>query len=356
MPPIRVLIVDDSVVVRRFVEDVLSEDPQIEVVGTAKDGRVALAKLTQLSPDLVTLDLEMPEMNGLETLKALRQTHPKLPVIVFSVSTRRGALATLDALAMGATDYATKPANVASSAEGADHIRETLIPKIKALCLSPKVSMGHAKAKTVMPRPGSHVEVVVVGSSTGGPNALMAVVSKLPGDLQVPVLIVQHMPPLFTTYLAERLAQHCALPLVEATAGLTLQPGHVYMAPGDYHIVVVRTGDAVTIQTHQGPPENSCRPAADVLFRSAVDVFGSGTLAVVLTGMGQDGLRGCRLVRAVGGQVIVQDEETSVVWGMPGMIAQAGLANWVLPLPEIASEITDLVHRNRRVSSRETRG
>jgi len=358
MKKVRALVVDDAVVVRRMVTDVLSEDPEIEVAGTAANGRIALQKLTQVNPDLVTLDIEMPEMNGLETLAALRKTHPTLPVIMFSTLTERGAAATLEALSLGASDYVTKPANVGSVALAQQRIREELIPKIKALCHvhadplalperpQPAVVPPAPLAGAAVPRPAlgvpasGRVDVVAIGVSTGGPNALAVVLPELPADLPVPVVLVQHMPPMFTRLLAERLDAQSGLTVVEAAGGEALSPGHVYIAPGNYHMVVQRRGTQVVTALNQEPPENSCRPAVDPLFRSVSQVYGSHVLAVVLTGMGQDGLRGVEHVRAAGGGVIAQDERSSVVWGMPGFVARAGLADRVLPLKDIALEIT----------------
>jgi two-component system chemotaxis response regulator CheB len=369
MRKIRVLIVDDAVVVRKMVGDVLASDPALDVVGTAANGRIGLAKIPQVNPDLVTLDVEMPEMDGLQTLTALRKVYPRLPVIMFSTLTARGASATLDALSLGANDYVTKPANVGSVAVGMQRIREDLIPKIKALCpgifevekpppppLRPSLGGGlslrpTAAAGSPAVAAKSRIDIVAIGVSTGGPNALSVVLPQLPGDLPVPIVIVQHMPPLFTKLLAERLASKSAIQIHEGAAGMLVQPGHAWIAPGDFHMVVARDAASVRLQLHQGPPENSCRPAVDVLFRSVAKLYGSSVLSVVLTGMGQDGLRGCEDIREVGGQVLVQDEATSVVWGMPGFVARAGLADKILPLEQIGGEITRRVRESRSVRS-----
>ncbi len=357
MPKIRVLVVDDAVVFRRLVADELARDPTLEVAGTAANGRIALAKLPQVNPDLVILDVEMPELDGLATLTELRRTYPRLPVIMFSALTERGAEATLEALARGATDYFTKPTGTGSLDASLRVLREELVPKIKALCGAPATPepgrpVGGARGLPAPAVPGVRagpVEVVAVGASTGGPNALAEVVGRLPGDLPVPLVIVQHMPPMFTRLLAERLTAHSQLTVREGSPGEMLQPGRAWIAPGDHHMEVAREGGQVRLRLHQGPPENSCRPAADVLFRSVARAFGAGSLAVILTGMGQDGLRGCEAVRATGGQVLAQDEATSVVWGMPGFVARAGLADAVLPLARIADEI------RRRVANRSAR-
>lgn len=352
--PITVLVVDDAVVIRRVLNDVLTSDPALRVVGTAANGRIALQKLEQLRPDVVTLDFEMPELSGLETLKAIRETHPQLPVIMFSSVTERGASQTVEALACGASDYVTKPSQATSVADAQQRIREQLIPKIKALCgrrapLTQPQTQARSGARptgssgklTALPRPSTRPpDAVVIGVSTGGPNALAELLPALPKDLDVPVLIVQHMPPMFTRMLAERLHQQSALSVVEAQTNMVLEPGTVYIAPGDFHMTVSRRGNVVATVLNQDPQENSCRPAVDVLFRSAAAVFGERLLAVVLTGMGQDGLRGAEEVRRSGGRVLAQDQATSVVWGMPGFVAEAGLAEAVLPLPKIAGEIT----------------
>jgi two-component system chemotaxis response regulator CheB len=346
MPKIRVLIADDSVVIRRLVSNCLAAEPDLEVVGTAANGQIALAKIEQASPDLVTLDIEMPVMNGLQTLAALRKTHPRLPVIMFSTLTERGASATLDALSLGASDYTTKPANVGSVGAALLRIRDDLIPKIKGLCRRPPPPPAVAPPRTgaeTRPAALARAEILAIGVSTGGPNALSALLPGLSRNFPAPIAIVQHMPPLFTRLLAERLAAVSGLPAREGEAGARLCPGEVWVAPGGFHMEVERAADGLRLRTHQGPPENSCRPAVDVLFRSVAQVFADRALAVVLTGMGSDGLHGCACIHEAGGQVLVQDEASSVVWGMPGAVSQAGLAARVLPLQELAAEI------NRRV-------
>ncbi|MDO8795180.1 MAG: chemotaxis response regulator protein-glutamate methylesterase [Vicinamibacterales bacterium] len=349
--PIRVLVVDDAVVIRRIVSDVLGEDPEIEIVGTAANGRIALQKITQVNPDILTLDVEMPEMDGLQTLRELRKTHPRLPVIMFSTLTERGATATIEALTCGASDYVTKPANIGSVGMAQQRLREELIPKIKSLCqvpatvvplrhLTPVTRASEAAPPLTATGMAGAIDVMAVGVSTGGPNALACVIPQLPAGLPVPIVLVQHMPPMFTKLLAERLNSQSALEILEARGGEELTAGRVYIAPGDYHMVVQRKGLRIVTALNQAPPENSCRPAVDVLFRSVCDVYGGRTLAVIMTGMGQDGLRGCEDVKRCGGSVVVQDEASSVVWGMPGFVARAGLADAVVPLAEIASEVS----------------
>jgi two-component system chemotaxis response regulator CheB len=351
MAPIRVLLVDDSVVIRKLLSDTLSADPALEVVGTASDGRIALAKIPVLAPDLITLDIEMPVMDGLETLVAVRKLYPKLPVIMFSTLTERGAAATLDALSLGASDYATKPSNTGSPADAMERIRINLIPKIKALCgvttmkIVPLIKPSPvARVRT---RLNSHIEIVTIGTSTGGPNALAKVLPLLPKDLPVPIVIVQHMPPVFTRLLAERLASHSMIAVQEGAVGMVLRPAHAYIAPGDFHMTVVREGAEYRIKLNQHPHENSCRPAVDVLFRSVAAAFGTNALAVVMTGMGSDGLHGAEVVRQAGGEVIIQDEASSVVWGMPGLVYASGQADAVFSLNNLAPEITRRVFLNR---------
>jgi two-component system, chemotaxis family, protein-glutamate methylesterase/glutaminase len=353
--PIRVMVVDDSVVVRKIVTDVLSADPDIEVVGTAVNGKIAVGKLDQLKPDLVTMDIEMPEMNGIEAVRAIRsgaggQGRSRVPIIMFSTLTERGASATLDALSAGANEYVTKPANVGSVGQSMESVREQLIPKIKALTGRP-VTSTRAAAPPPPPRPaaprtgpGKKPAVLVIGSSTGGPEALAKVLPQLPASLPVPVLLVQHMPPVFTRQFAQRLDRLSPLRVVEAADGSPLLPGTVHLAPGDHHLVVRGGGRGGSRSLHtgltQGPPENFCRPAVDPLFRSAVTAYDGAVLAVVLTGMGADGRNGAGEVRAAGGTVIVQDQATSVVWGMPGAVSQAGFADETLPLDRIPEAIT----------------
>ena len=349
MPKIRVLVVDDAVVFRRLLAEVLSNDPGLEVVGAAANGRIGLAMLPQVSPDMVILDVEMPELDGLAMLKELRKTYPRLPVIMFSALTERGAEATLDALALGATDYITKPTNEGGLDASLEVVKQELIPKLKALCpprAGGKETPLFGVPKFVLspprfpiPSSPSQPQVLAIGASTGGPNALAEVFSRLPANIPVPIVIVQHMPPTFTRLLAERLSAQFPIPVHEASSGSVLQPGHAWIAPGDRHMVVVRNGLQACVLLHQDPPENSCRPAVDVLLRSVAKTFGPNSLTVILTGMGQDGLRGCEAVREAGGQILAQDQATSVVWGMPGHVAQAGLADRVMPLSLIADEI-----------------
>jgi two-component system chemotaxis response regulator CheB len=347
---IRVLVVDDSLVIRRLVVDALVSDPDIEVVGQAPNGKLALEKVAALSPDAVTMDIEMPEMNGIEAVRALRRTHPRLPVVMFSTLTERGAAATLDALSAGASDYVTKPSNVGSFADSQRNVREQLIPKLKALTSARRrvpavVPVAPRPVAGRRPRTGPF-GVLAIGCSTGGPDALATVLPSLPADLAVPVVVVQHMPPVFTRLLANRLDGQCRVEVVEAKHGDALVPGRVLVAPGGYHLVVRRHGTAVVAELNEDPPENFCRPAVDVLFRSVKAVYGDRVLATVLTGMGRDGERGSKVIRDAGGEIYVQDDATSVVWGMPGAVAGAGLADKILPLPQIGPALANALSRS----------
>jgi two-component system chemotaxis response regulator CheB len=366
MASIRILVVDDSVVIRQMVSQILAEDPEFAVAGVAGDGKIALARIEQLSPDLVTLDVEMPVMNGLETLAEIRKRHPKLPVIMFSTLTERGAGATVEALSLGASDYVTKPSNTMSQDEARQRIRAELNPKIKALCRAPGASPPPLRAAT--PRiTGSHllemprtthgtakrsgkrkIEIVAIGTSTGGPNALGVVVPEFPKDFPVPVVIVQHMPPIFTRMLAERLASRSAIVVREGIQDAPLEPGVAWIAPGDYHMTVKRSpAGLLCLDLNRDAQVNSCRPAVDVLFRSVAETCTSNVLAVVMTGMGSDGVRGAERIRSGGGEVIVQDEKTSVVWGMPGFTFNEGYADAVYPLDQLQVEITRRVLASR---------
>ncbi|HEY9624704.1 MAG TPA: chemotaxis response regulator protein-glutamate methylesterase [Crinalium sp.] len=353
MQTIRVLIVDDAVMVRSRLSKILSADPQIEVAGVAATGQIALAKLTQLDLDVVILDVEMPDLNGLQILSRIRQMDAHLPVIMFSAMTTIGATATLDALTLGASDYVTKPSHLGNVDSVTEYLQDTLIPKIKALGEKsiqkskppPRVSPPAIAANFPVKPSQSRVEIVAIGVSTGGPTALATVLADVPPDFPVPIAIVQHMPPMFTKLLAERLTTKCSLPVREAIAGATLCPGTIWIAPGDYHLRVQQVTSMVQLALEQTPPQNSCRPSVDVLFESVAHIYGDRALGVILTGMGQDGLRGCQEIRDRNGQIVAQDEASSVVWGMPGFVVNAGLADAVLPLEQIMPEVLRRVSR-----------
>ncbi len=343
--PIGVLICDDSATIRGLLSATLGADPELKVVGAAIDGAACLGMIPTARPDLVLLDVEMPVMDGISTLREIRRRFGKLPVVMFSSLTERGAKATVDALLAGANDYVAKPAGLAAG-EVAARIRAEVIGRIKALV--PRSSAG---AQREPPKPGGgpaaaprparqeRIQGVVIAVSTGGPTALAEVLPACVPDARVPILVVQHMPAFFTAHLAERLAKTSGLPVREAVDSEPVRPGAVLLAPGGRHMALV--GDPVQprIRLTDEPPENSCRPAADVLFRSAARLWGAGTLGVVLTGMGRDGLAGSRAIVAAGGGVIAQDEFSSVVWGMPGEVVRAGLADAVLPLSQVGVEV-----------------
>jgi len=345
---LRVLVVDDSVVIRRMLTTAIDADPALRVVGTASNGRLALARLQSSPCDLVTLDVEMPEMTGLEALLEIRRAYPSLPVLMCSSLTERGASATLEALARGANDYIAKPTSSSSASFSTE-----LVEKLKAL--------GRAVRRTVEPAPlvqrpplvpqrqraVEPAAAIAIGVSTGGPNALAEVIPRLPANLAAPVFIVQHMPPVFTKMLADRLSRVSAIPVVEARHGDEVKDGCAYVAPGDWHMVVAREGGRVKLSLNQEPPENSCRPAVDPLFRSFAATYGATGLGVILTGMGKDGLYGCESLRAAGGRVLAQDEATAVVWGMPGIVVAAGLAEEIVPLSDMANAICRRARLNR---------
>lgn len=352
MNPIRTLIVDDSVVARRVISDIFTAEGDFEVVGTAPNGRLALTKIERLRPELVTLDIDMPELDGIQTLTEIRRRFPGVKVIMVSNLTQRGASITVEALFQGASDYVTKATRTSSPEEAREYLSEQLLPKARAIVGSPavKISTPRTTVETPVRRRSAAppAEIVVIGSSTGGPNALTEVLSGLPADFPAPIVIVQHLPANFTPFLARRLDAAGPLKVREATTGDRLVPGQAWIAPGDRHLEVHATSTGFELRTTDAPPVNSCRPAADVLFNSASAACGASTLAVVLTGMGQDGLAGCRAIREAGGQVIAQDRETSVVWGMPGQVTGAGLADAVLPVSEIGAEIVRRVAVARR--------
>lgn len=347
---LRTLVVDDSPVVCRLVSDVLNTEPDLEVVGTALDGATALTELQRLKPDVVLLDVEMSGMSGIEVLSKIRPRETNTQVVMYSAVSTKAATATFEALALGAHAFATKPTMTENLRDGLRCVRETLVPIFHAL----RKKRGDVPPKaepTPTPPPcrppaAARVEVLTIGSSIGGPNALTAFLSALPASFPVPVVVVQHLPRVFTKVLAERLTLKTQLVVHEARHGDLLVPGNVWLAPGDKHMRIRRHGAAVTVVLDaRSPPINSCRPAIDLLFDSVATAFGSSALAVILTGMGQDGLRGCEKVAAEGGYVIAQDQRSSVVWGIPGAVVEAGLAHAVLPLSSIAGHV--LAHMNQ---------
>ncbi len=340
---IRVLIVDDSVVIRRMLTKELSEHGDIEVVGSVANGAIALDRIPHCRPDVITLDLEMPVMDGMETLRSLRKLYPEIRVIMFSCLTERGASATIEALSSGADDYVAKTPQIGGVDSPVAAIRSDLLRKIRQFFVCREFN---APQPTLPPRPqprysGAAKKVVVIGVSTGGPNALAELLPRFPGDFPLPILIVQHMPPAFTRSLAERLNAMTELQVQEAYDGAAIASGEVLIAPGDYHMTLRRTGAGVSIKLNQDPHENSCRPSVDVMFRSSAETYGGAAIAVMLTGMGTDGLRGTAELHKSGAYVIAQDEASSVVWGMPGAVVNAGLADATVHLNDIAGEVLE---------------
>ncbi len=338
---IRVLIVDDSAIMRKLIAEILKKDPNIEIIGQAVDGLDAIAKAKTLKPDIITLDIEMPKMDGLEALKVLRKELPQTKIIMFSSLTQEGAKATIEALSLGAHDFVPKPSSK-SFLESVSKIEKELLPKIKAL-------LGFDLVKTVQVittgkklRAGVY-RVLAVGVSTGGPQTLTEILKELPANFPVPILIVQHMPPFFTSQLAERLSKVSFLKVVEAKDGEEIKEGTVYIAPGDYHMkVFCENRNKKFIRITQEPPRNNCRPSVDVLFESVAEIYNGTALGLILTGMGKDGLEGSKLIKARGGGIIAQDRETSVVYGMPRAVIEAGLADEILSLPQIPLRLKEI--------------
>jgi two-component system chemotaxis response regulator CheB len=356
--PIRVLLVDDSSVVRGLTSRWLGAAERIVVAGVATDGESAVREAERLQPDVIVLDVEMPRMTGIEALPLLRRVAPGARVIMASTLTRRGGEVTIRCLAAGAADYIAKPES--SGLGGADTYRRDLIAKIEALGVSrrravapvqgapvgrPAVAAGPSPrtpvmsaasaAITLVRKPAHKPDLLVVGSSTGGPHALQVFLGQLVGKLTVPVLVVQHMPRTFTEILASHLASSLGVPCREARHGDRPQRGEVLVAPGDHHLRVRRQAGSLSLTLDQDSPVNFCRPAVDPLFQTAAEACEGRVLGVVLTGMGADGREGARRIVELGGRVLVQDEATSVVWGMPGAVAKAGFAAAVEPLDQL---------------------
>ena len=325
----------------------LSDVPYIEVVGTAANGKIALMKIPSLKPDAMILDVEMPEMDGIETLKALKELHPSIKVIMLSIHTTRGADKTLEALSLGAIDFVEKPSGSNDYRTHFQKIRSDLLPKLRLLKLQKSFLLPSKKPvtphKRITPVQHKDCEVVAIASSTGGPNALNTILPELEHRTDIGVLIVQHMPPLFTKQFALSLDQKTSYTVQEATTGDVVTPKSVFIAPGNYHMTVKQIGTEKRIALHQGPLENGCRPSADVLFRSIAEIYGKQALGVVLTGMGKDGLEGVRAMKEQGATIIAQDKDTSVAWGMPRSVIEAELADYVLPLHEIARAVNKMI-------------
>jgi two-component system, chemotaxis family, protein-glutamate methylesterase/glutaminase len=359
--PIRILVVDDSVITRSLICRWLESDAALQVVGTAADGRAAIQMLSRHKVDILLLDIEMPVLDGLSALPELLRTQPGVKIIMASSLTRRNAQITLRALELGAVDYLTKPSGSQVVLDGTD-FRTQMIEKVKAhgadiphrnvkksalvskqtkalerqnlpVIPSSAISLKPSALITIAPK------IIALGCSTGGPNALNVFFSKIARPLPIPIVIVQHMPPIFTDILAQQISRSYNVNCTEARDGEILQPGHIYIAPGDYHMRIKPTRGVHAIVLSQDAPVSYCRPAVDPLFISVAEFFGENALGVVLTGMGKDGLRGAEKIRELGGDILVQDEASSVVWGMPGAVAKAGLASEVIALDMLADAI-----------------
>jgi two-component system chemotaxis response regulator CheB len=340
--PIRVLVVDDSAVIRGLITRLLESDPELAVVGSVGNGQMAIGTCQRQSVDVVVLDIEMPVMDGLTALPQILAAAPEVKVIMASTLTQRNAQISLKALQAGAADYVAKPSS-GSEIQNAQEFRRELVEKVKALGAAGRkrrIARGDVPTKgAIKLRPANQrpPEVIAIGSSTGGPQALIAVLSKFPNSIRLPILITQHMPATFTSILAEHLSRASGWPCAEGVDGEPVRANRIYVAPGDFHMKVAVENGGKVIRLSKEPPENFCRPAVDPMFRSVAQAYGAGVLAVVLTGMGSDGAKGARVVADAGGSVIAQDEATSVVWGMPGATAAAGVCSAVLPLPEIGT-------------------
>ncbi len=352
--PLKVLVVDDSFIFKRAVAKALREIPGVEVVGTASDGKEALGSIDSLSPDLLVLDLEMPVMGGLEVLQAMKERFPRVGALLLSSKTEKGSAETIRAMELGAFDFTPKP-DAKSFDQGVVSLKKALAPKIRAFQSTlqrverkkkegegPYSSPTHG-AGALRPCEGPfHPKVLAIGTSTGGPPALGRVIPCLPGDYPLPVLVVQHMPAGFTRSLALDLDKKSPLEVLEAEEGMEIRRGRVYIAPGGKQMKVGVLGEKKILRITDDPPENACKPSVDYLFRSLAEVYPGKVLAAVLTGMGRDGAKGALALKAKGACVMVQDEETCLVYGMPKAVVEAGAADKVLPLEEIPGEIVNV--------------
>ena len=365
-PPIRVMVVDDSAVIRGLLSRALEADSAIEVVSSVGNGQLAVNAISRQPIDVVVLDIEMPVMDGLTALPKLIEASPATKVVMASTLTKRNADISIRAMAAGAADYVTKPTST-RDINAADSFKDELLRKVRALGRAARQGSGLAvgrsqrpfsadRGRAVVAAGRSSVtlrsmpanfgpKVIAIGSSTGGPQALFKVLGYLSSGIKQPILITQHMPATFTAILAEHITRQCGLTATEGRDGEPLVGGHCYVAPGDYHMVVEPRNGEPVIRLNQKPPENFCRPAVDVMLRSIVQTYGRNVLSVILTGMGQDGMKGCQAAAAAGGVIVAQDEATSVVWGMPGAAAQAGVCNSVLPLAEIGPHLRKIASR-----------
>jgi len=363
MKTIRVLVIDDSALVRRLLTEILESDPAIEVCGTAVDAYAARRKIKRLKPDVLTLDVEMPKMDGITFLRNLMRLHP-MPVIMVSALTQKGAAVTQQALELGALDFVGKPkVDVAHTLED---YRDEIIGKIKMAANARIGAIGLRQGATIPLDGGSPVRVakdtaldtsvlnnslVVIGASTGGTEAIKEILLQLPVSMPG-ILITQHIPSVFSAHFAERMNDLCELTVCEARQGQRIEPGHVYIAPGDRHLGIARKAKGYICELDDGPPVNRHIPSVDMLFRSAVNSTGADTIGVLLTGMGMDGAHGLKELQEAGASTIVQDESTSVVWGMPGAAVELGAADSILPLGQIADRIVSLLQEAGRVQKR----
>lgn len=366
--PYRVMLVDDSSVIRGLMSRWLGADPAIEIVASAANGQVAVSSIEKTDPEIVVLDIEMPIMDGLTALPLILKQNPNIQVLMSSTLTSKNAQISLKAMSLGAADYVPKPTTNREVISSQSYQSE-IVDKIKSLAEAKRKLLGielysggnlevirepiverkievkpisdkrpqTVKASKTIPK------IIAIGSSTGGPQALLHVINNLKNDLNVPVVITQHMPATFTKILAGHITKACGLECREGEDGIRLEPGKIYIAPGEYHMVIENQHGNPCIRLNVEPPENFCRPAVDPLFRSVASVYGPAALGVILTGMGQDGLRGSKVIAESGGTIIAQDEETSVVWGMPGAVSNAGICHAIIPLDEIGSKVKRLL-------------
>jgi len=361
---LKAMIVDDSALYRKCVAEVLNSDPSIDVVGTAINGKMALKKISCLRPDVITLDMEMPEMGGLETLRQLKAEHPFIKSIVFSAHTEKGAEMTLKALKLGAVDFVTKPSNGKSIEMSLKRMHDELLPIVQVFAekkrkaakggTSSIAGMRESEKLAIpetcpLPRP---CDVIVIGVSTGGPANLARFCSMLPADLPQAILIVQHMPPIFTTKLAAQLDMIANVPVKEARNNEPLLGGKVYLAPGDFHMEVADGTNGKVIILNKNAPERFCRPSVNVLFRAAARHFGNRAIGVIMTGMGDDGLLGSRELHAAGCAIFAEDESTCTVFGMPKVIIEDGLACAVAPIDKLWSLIRSFTFNTRKYNGK----
>ncbi|PWR18396.1 protein-glutamate methylesterase/protein-glutamine glutaminase [Zavarzinia aquatilis] len=368
--PLRAMIVDDSAVIRGMVARWLTAEPDIEVVATAPNGAMAIRQLARVAPEVIVLDVEMPEMDGLTALPEILRLACNAKVLMSSTLTRAGAEISLKALSLGAADYLAKPSSTRET-NAVEAFRRDLVDKVRALGAAVRRHRGRSRPETapvsapaaatvvateprvsrlspsapIVTRPAGPIrpQLLAIGSSTGGPQALATLLGPLASRLDVPILITQHMPATFTAIMAEHLTKATGVPAAEGRDGEMVQGRRIYVAPGGFHMVVERQGMNRVLRLNTEPPENFCRPSVDPMLRSVAAAYGAASLVVILTGMGQDGLNGSRAVVEAGGTIIAQDEASSVVWGMPGAVAGAGLCSAVLPLGEIGATVERLL-------------